>query len=364
MKLSDTLSALYTKDSYSALDAQCVAEAITWGPVLFQVARLLYKFQLLELIESTDGGLTAAECVQQSGCTPFAVELLLEAGLGAGILLIDPESERYHLSKIGWFLLKDPNKKVNMDFVHDVNYRGLYYLEEALTEGRPAGLKTLGNWSTVYEGLSQLPEKERSSWLAFDHFYSDCSFDAILPLVLGNAPKHLLDIGGNTGKFALHCVSYNPEVRVTIADLPGQLAMMTDFVAGKKGAERITGYPINLLNTTEKLPTGTWDVIWMSQFLVCFSKEQIAHILALTAEIMTAQTRLYILDLFWNLQKTEAAALSLTMTSVYFADIANGCSKFYRYEVYEELIKQAGLRIVKIHAPLPIGHNLLEIVKA
>ena len=62
------------------------------------------------------------------------------------------------MSKTGWFLLTDPATAVNLDFNHDVNYQGMFHLEEALTTGKPAGLKTLGDWSTIYEGLSQLPQ--------------------------------------------------------------------------------------------------------------------------------------------------------------------------------------------------------------
>ena len=60
---------------------------------------------------------------------------------------------RYRLAKAGWFLLNDKMVRVNMDFNHDVNYLGMFHLEEALTNGRPEGLKVFGEWSTIYEGL-------------------------------------------------------------------------------------------------------------------------------------------------------------------------------------------------------------------
>ena len=84
--------------------------------------------------------------------------------------------------------------RINMDFMHEVCYRGMFDLDKAVHEGKPAGLKTLGDWKTLYEGLSSLTPQARESWLAFDHYYSDAAFPAALPLVFADHPKRLLDV--------------------------------------------------------------------------------------------------------------------------------------------------------------------------
>ena len=43
---------------------------------------------------------------------------------------------------------------------------------------------------------------------------------------------NLLDVGGNTGRWALQCVGYNPDVHVTIMDLPQQIGLMKNFTNG------------------------------------------------------------------------------------------------------------------------------------
>ena len=74
----------------------------------------------------------------------------------------------------------------------------------------PEGLKVFGGWPTIYEGLSQLPEQVQKSWFGFDHFYSDKSFSQALEIVfLPLTRNDLLDIGGNTGRWATRCVQYN-----------------------------------------------------------------------------------------------------------------------------------------------------------
>ena len=250
---------------------------------------------------------------------------------------------------------------MNIDFNHDVNYRGMFFLDEALKEGKPAGLKTLGDWPTIYEGLSKLDKQVQDSWFGFDHFYSDHSFDKALEIVFRKHPKHLMDVGGNTGRFALRCVEYDPEVNVTIVDLPGQIGMMRKNIEGKEGAERINGYPTNILDEHNDLPQGSWDAIWMSQFLDCFSEEEIYSILVRAARVMKNDTTLYIMETFWDRQKYEPASLCLTMTSVYFTVMANGNSKMYHSDDMIKQIDRAGLRVVDTHDGIGQGHTILEV---
>ena len=361
MNLFKSESDRYSQEQLSAKEAQRLAEYIAWGPVVFQVSRLMVKWGILEELRDSAEGLTVAELKQKTKLSEYALKILLEASLSAGTVLIDTETERYTISKTGWFLLTDAATKANIDFNHDVNYRGMFYLDEALKEGKPAGLKTLGDWSTIYEGLSKLDPQVQESWFGFDHFYSDRSFDEALRIVFVKKPKHLMDVGGNTGRFALRCVGHDEDVNVTIVDLPGQIEMMQKNVKGEKGAERIGSYPTNILDENNQLPAGKWDVIWMSQFLDCFSEEEIYSILSRAAKVMDENTVLYIMETFWDRQKYETASLCLTMTSVYFTVMANGNSKMYHSDDMARLIERAGLRVVAIHDGIGQGHTILEV---
>ena len=357
----------YTKDQLSARDAQRLAEFIAWGPVVFQASRLMVKFGILEMILDSKDGLTRQEIVEGTKLSDYAVKCLLEASLCIGTLLVDPETERYTISKTGWFLLNDPATRVNIDFNHDVNYEGWFHLEEALKEGRPAGLKHFGDWPTIYEGLSQLPPQVQKSWFGFDHFYSDSSFPEALKIIFDeHHVKSLYDVGGNTGKWALQCVGYDSDVQVTILDLPQQIGMMKENVKDKDGAERISGYGINLLDEKALFPKreGGLDAIWMSQFLDCFSMEEIVGILKRAKKAMTAKTRIYIMETLWDRQRFEPAALCLTMTSLYFTALANGNSKMYNTEDMEACIREAGLEIEQIHDHLGQGHSILVVKNA
>ena len=366
MKLFPELEKHYTKDQLSARDAQRLAEFIAWGPVVFQASRLMVNFGILDLIRDSKDGMTREELVEATGLSDYAVKSLLEASLCIGTVLVDTETDKFTISKTGWFLLNDPATRVNIDFNHDVNYEGWFHLEESLKEGRPVGLEHFGSWPTIYEGLSQLPPQVQKSWFGFDHFYSDSSFPEALKIIFDeHHVKSLYDVGGNTGKWALQCVGYDKDVQVTILDLPQQIGMMKENVKGKEGAERISGYGINLLDEKALFPKreGGLDAIWMSQFLDCFSMEQIVGILKRAKEAMTEDTRIYIMETLWDRQRFEPAAFCLTMTSLYFTALANGNSKMYNTADMEECIHQAGLEVEQIHDHLGQGHSILVVRK-
>lgn len=360
MNLFPELKKRYTKDMINAREAQRLAEFIAFGPVVFQTARIMLKFGIMDMLRDSEDGLTIDEVADKARISVYAAKCLLEASLCIGIVLIDSESDRFRISKTGWFLMNDPAVRVNIDFNHDVNYLGWFDLEESLLEGKPIGLKTLGDWPTVYEGLSSLPPHIQRSWFGFDHFYSDNSFDEALKIVFADKPKTLLDVGGNTGRWALRCVGQDTDVNVTILDLPQQIGMMRENVKGHEGADRIDGLGVNLLDESSEMPTDRkFDTVWMSQFLDCFSEEQIVSILRRAAKVMNADSRLYIMETLWDRQRFEPAALCLTLTSLYFTAIANGNSKMYHSEDMERLVREAGLRIETIHDGLGQGHSIL-----
>ncbi len=356
MKLPSPQKEIYAGERYTAVEAQRLAQEIAFGPVVFQVSRLMLKFGIFKMLSETREGMSLEEIAEQAGLSRYAAQVLLESSLTMGTIRL--KDDLFFLAKAGWFLLNDPMVRVNMDFNHDVNYLGLFHLEDALLQGRPEGLKVFGTWPTIYEGLSSLPERVQESWFAFDHFYSDHSFDEALDLVFAFRPRTLLDVGGNTGRWALKCVEYDPLVKVMVMDLPQQIKTMMKAVAGKKGVERIQGYEANLLDQQVAFPDGC-DAIWMSQFLDCFSEEEVIGILSRAARSMDRQARLFIMETFWDRQKFETASYCLAQISIYFTALANGDSKMYYSGDMERCVEKAGLEIETIHDGLGLGHSLM-----
>lgn len=357
MKLFPALEKLYSSEQHSAGEAQRLAQEIAFAPVVFQVSRLMVESGILDNLNRHEEGLTLEEIAQEAELSRYGTQVLLESSLSIGTVLT--RDGRFFISKAGWFLLKDKLARINMDFIHEICYQGLFDLEAAVKTGKPAGLKVFGAWPTIYEGLSQLPEKAREKWLAFDHFYSDSAFPAALEIVFSRPVKRLLDVGGNTGRWACRCVAHSAGTEVTIMDLPQQLELMRQAVAGKTGAERIRSHPADLLNPDTPFPAG-FDAIWMSQFLDCFSEEEVTGILSRAARSMSKETELYIMEPFWDRQQYETAAYCLNQSSVYFTALANGNSKLFHSEDLQRCVGNAGLTIEETFDGLGMGHSILR----
>ncbi|MBS1628489.1 MAG: SAM-dependent methyltransferase [Bacteroidetes bacterium] len=360
----DRPAALFAKDERAAFDAMVHAQFIAFAPYVFQASVLLRDKGILAEIEQCNrhkAPATLACIVTATGMSQYAVRVLLEAGLGIGLLFrID---EDYFLTKAGHFFLNDGMTRVNTNFMRDICYDGAQDLAASLDEGRPVGLRHLNpEWKTIYPYISKLEPAAKNSWFEFDHYYSDNAFPEVLPIVFANKPHNILDIGGNTGKFTLQCLNYDPDVQLGIYDLPGQIAVAEENIAQEGFSPRASFFAGNILDEKTVLPTG-FQLIWMSQFLDCFSDLEIQDILKKCFAALGAEGRVFILETFWDRQKFEASAFSLQMTSLYFTTMANGNSQMYDSAVFLKLCEHAGFVVEDISDQIGMAHSLVTLRK-
>lgn len=348
----------YGNDKKSAYQAKTDAQKIAFAPIMFQAAKALRDLGILEHLKKTKIPQSLDEITQAVNLSPYGALVLLEAGLSLEMIAV--ENDKYSLTKTGFFVLSDELTKANMDFTHDVNYKAFMHLQESVKTGKPAGLhRELSNKPTLYEALSEMPESFRKSWFAFDHFYSDHAFAKVLPVVFRNKPAKLMDIGGNTGKFAIQCAAYDADVQISILDLPGQLKDAKQEIKTQGYDHRIALHPVNLLDFSKPWPNGH-DVLWMSQFLDCFSEDEILQLLANAKQAMHPHAELFIMETFWDMQKHEASTYSLHATSLYFTCVANGNSRMYHSTDLIHLLETAGLPCAEIYEDIGFGHTLLR----
>ncbi len=339
----------YYTDQLTAKQAKEEIQELSFYPMMFQAARVLRETGILNQVYlNRKKGITPETVANTLNLPLYGVKLLMETGLVLGVFILKENTTNvYKLTKKGIMLLLDKQTIVNINFTHDVCYKALYHLKESVEKEYPAGLKELGvNDKTIYPYLSTLNERVKKSWFDFDHYYSDEAFPDALNIVFKYNPKHILDIGGNTGKWAIKCCQFDDNVKVTIFDLPGQWNKAKENIAELGLLNRIDGIAGDVLAESITFPKSI-DAIWMSQFLDCFSEKQIEHILTNIVKTMNDNALIFIQDLYWDRQEDFAAAYALMGTSLYFTAVANGNSKMYHSRDMINIVQKSGLKIIE-----------------
>jgi SAM-dependent methyltransferase len=326
------------------------------APFAFQAGRAARDLGVLAALRTPPEGVDSATVCGLTGLPATSVDALLDACLAVG-LVAECTPGRWRLTTVGTVWLNDPQVGVDAEFTHAVCWAGLADLGESLRQGKPIGLRHLGPWATIYEGLTSLPDSVRAPWFAYDHSHSDAAFAEALVHLRTAGVRRVLDVGGNTGRFALALLDGDPAATVTILDHPGQVREATANLAAAGFAARGTCQALDLLDHAVAFPTGQ-DAVWMSQFLDCFGPADVIALLARARRALAPGGRVWVLEVCPDRQHEAAAAASLRLASLYFTAIANGVSRFYRSTDLLAMAASAGLRTVAIHDGLGTAHSL------
>lgn len=345
----------------TAIQAKLEAQKIAFAPIAFEAVICMMRLGILKSVADAGGdGASTGDLSEELGLSEYGVKVLLDMGLTSKLVWMN--EDRYVLDKVGHFLLEDPMTQVNLNFTQDVCYEAMTHLMASIKNGAPEGLKVFGDWPTIYPALSELPEPAKTSWFAFNNLYSRAALPQALPIIFESHIGHILDVGGNLGAWAFQCIDFDPDVRVTIVDLPEQTTLAAKEIQKRNAQDRIDTYDIDILDPHEHLPKGA-DAIWMSQFLDCFSEPQILAILNQAASVLGENDSLFVLEPFWDCQRFNAGAYSINATSLYFTCIANGVSRMYSSKDIIAIAQEAGFTLIAQHDDIGTGHTLLHFKK-
>ena len=327
------------------------AQKIAFAPLTFQAVAALIKFGILEFLDENPS--TIEQIIEHCGVSKYTAETLVETACACGLVI--KTGSRYVASLVGAAFLHNEMTKVNFNFVKDVCYLGASELGNSFEKAEPLGLREfVGDYDTIYNALYLLPETMRKSWFEFDHFYSDRCFDEVLNIIMREKPHEVFDIGGNTGKFETACLEFDENCIVNMIDLPENIEEAKKHLKN----ERLRFHGINVLKDCMPKISG---VVFMSQFLDCFSEDQVL-ILKNIKQSMKKGTKIFILEPFTDKQLFDGATYSLVHISLYFTCMANGKSKMYSEKRMVEMVEKAGLRLSKRYDNIGVhDYTLLEI---
>ena len=96
MKLKSPQKEMYAKERLTALQAQRLAQEIAFGPIVFQVSRLMVKFGILKMLDDHKEGMTMGEIAEAAKISLYSAKVLLESSLTIGTILM--RDDRFFIS--------------------------------------------------------------------------------------------------------------------------------------------------------------------------------------------------------------------------------------------------------------------------
>ncbi|OEO29808.1 hypothetical protein VW23_001820 [Devosia insulae DS-56] len=130
-------------------------------------------------------------------------------------------------------------------------------------------------------------------WVSYTTALTKYEGPLLSPLLGLEATRKLLDVGGNSGEFALHLAAIHPHLSATVVDLPAVCQLGARNVVYRPGAERVSFAPRDI--RAERLP-GPVDTVVFKSVLHDWPEDMAARFIAAAREALYPGGRLLIVE--------------------------------------------------------------------
>ncbi len=218
-------------------------------------------------------------------------------------------------------------------------------LAESVSSGQP-----------VRNRVSHEPsEAERESFLMGMFNLAMHMAPIIVPQIDLTGRKHLLDLGGGPGTYAIHFCMQNPAIKATIFDLPSTRRFAEQTVARFAMQQRIDFLSGDF---DDDVFAGRYDVAWLSHVLHGEGEAECANMLQKTAAALEPGGLLLVQEFILDDERTKPvfpALFSLNML------VGTPDGKAYSERELILLLENAGLeRIERLPIELPNGAGVIS----
>ncbi len=220
---------------------------IYWQTCTLHAAVRLGLFSVLG-----DSALSADEIARLAGTNERATETLCNALTAMGLLIKEPGVFHNSDSARKYLVKEKPGYIGHMIMHHHHLVEAWAKLHEAVTTGKPVRKRAV-----------------------FEHSEREAFLMGMFTLAMGIAPRladeldlsgkrHLLDLGGGPGSYAIQFCLKNQDLKATVFDMPETRPFAEETIARFGLQDRITFQPGDYL----KDPIlGTYDVAWLSHIM-------------------------------------------------------------------------------------------------
>jgi SAM-dependent methyltransferase len=200
-----------------------------------------------------DGRMTAEEVARKLDGDPRGVTMLLNALTAMGLLVKQDGSYANSLESKS-FLVKSSDQYSGYIIRHHHNLVSAWArLPEAVTSGKP-----------VRQRSSYGGERERENFLMGMFNNAMAIAPQLAKEIDLSGRRHLLDLGGGPGTYAIHFCLENPQLKGTVYDLPATEPFARKTFERFGVADRVDFFGGDYLQ--DEIP-GSYDVVWLSHIL-------------------------------------------------------------------------------------------------
>ncbi len=202
---------------------------------------------------------------------------------------------------------------------------GWAQLADAVRHGGPVEMRDFGE------------EQERESFLFGMHNLASANAPVLAKKISLKGRRHLLDLGGGPGTYAIAFCLENPDLHATIFDRPGTERFARQKISLTPVANRISFVSGDF---TDDPLAGPYDVAWLSQILHSNGPNTCRKLLQKTVQAMEPGGLIMIYEFFLN--DTMAGPLFPALFSLNML-INNGVGRSYSATEVSEMLSDAGV---------------------
>jgi len=278
------------------------------------------------------GPLSGRELAEAIGSNVLATLLLLNALVAMGILEKDGEDYQ-NSAEAQQFLVESSVDYMGHIILHHHHLLDSWaQLDQVVQSGRPPQKRFFGQ------------EAERESFIMGMFNLAMQLAPQVADQIDLSGRRHLLDLGGGPGTFAIHFCAANPGLEAVIFDKPTTEPFARQTVAEFGLTERIrfTAGDFN----TDQLQGGPYDVAWLSHILHSNTIEQCYRIIEKCVAVMQKGGLILVHDFILDDGKDGPefpALFSLNML------LANNGGRSYSQEEIFDMLKSSGVEQVERH---------------
>ena len=287
--------------------------------------------------------LTGEDIAQRLGAKKRGVVMLLNA-LAAMNLLVKKADRYSNTPSSISFLSKDSPEYIGHIIMHH-HHLALSWskLDEAVKKGGPMRMRSSGS-----------DEEGRESFLMGMFNIAMNLAPRLVNTIDISERRHLLDLGGGPGTYAIHFCLNNPRLRATVYDLPATVSYARKTIERFGLTDRINFVEGDYLQ--EDIP-GSYDVAWLSQILHAEGPEDCQRIIGKAASVLEPGGLLLIHEFI--LDSTMDGPLHPALFSLNML-LGTESGRSYSEDEIMEMLDRAGAKAVKRISPqFPIESGII-----